>query len=90
MYRIVVRAGISELRAVPVWRNLMQLGLRVGEWRIRMDRELNAESLSIDLLDPPATKVNELRSRLQLALPSVLSIDVRELVTVATTTRLRL
>lgn len=76
VHRLIVRAGIGELRAVPVWRNLMQLGLQVGEWRIRVDRELNVESLTIDLLNPPEAQVNELRSRLQSALPSVMSVDV--------------
>lgn len=77
VHRLVVRAGIGDLRAVPVWRNLMQFDLQVGEWRIRVDRELNVESLSIDLLDPSEAQVNELRSRLQSALPSAMSIDVR-------------
>jgi hypothetical protein len=63
--RIVVRARIGELRAVPVWRNLMQLGLRVGEWTIRVDMELNVESSSHVVLDMRQTDVNELRTRLR-------------------------
>ena len=77
VHRVIVRAGIGELRAIPVWRNLMQLGVRVGAWKIRVDRELNVESLSIDLLDPPSVGVDELRSRLKMGLPSVMYIDVR-------------
>lgn len=77
VHRVIVRAGIGELRAIPVWRNLMQLDVRVGAWKIRVDRELNVESLSIDLLDPPGVGVDEHRSRLKMGLPSVMSIDVR-------------
>jgi hypothetical protein len=79
VHRIVVRARIGELRAVPVWRNLMQLRLRVGEWTVRVDRALNVESLSLDVLDMRQTDVNELRTRLRSALPSALSVDVHEL-----------
>jgi hypothetical protein len=53
VHRVIVRAGIGKLRAIPVWRKVMQLGGRVGSWKIRLDRELNVESLTIDLLDPP-------------------------------------
>ncbi|OUL75664.1 hypothetical protein CA601_41730 [Paraburkholderia hospita] len=78
VHRLVVRAAIGDLRAIPVWRNLMQLDLRVGEWKIRVDREHNVESLSIDLIDPPCAGADDLRARLQSGLPSVMSIDVRE------------
>ena len=76
--RLIVRVAIGELRAIPVWRNLMQLGLRVGEWKICVDRERNVESLSIDLIDPPGAASDELRARLQSGLPPVMSVDVRQ------------
>ncbi|MFP3550138.1 hypothetical protein SB861_05405 [Paraburkholderia sp. SIMBA_049] len=66
VHRVIVRAGIGELRAIPVWRHLMQLGVRVGSWKIRLDRELNVESPTIDLPDPPGVGVDELRSRLKM------------------------
>ncbi|TXC81130.1 hypothetical protein [Paraburkholderia azotifigens] len=89
VHRIVVRARIGELRAVPVWRDVMQLGLRVGEWTISVDRELNVESLSLDVLGMRQTDVNELRTRLRSALPSALAVDVYQPGIPETNTRLR-
>ncbi len=77
VHRVVVRAGIGELRAIPVWRSLLQFGVQVGAWKVCVDRRHREESLSMDLINLREASVDELRSRLQASLPSVMSVEVR-------------
>ena len=78
VHRVVVQAGIGELRAIPVWRSLLQLGVQVGAWKVYVDRQHHEESLSVDLVNLREASVDELRFKLQSSLPSAMSVDVRK------------
>ncbi|WP_238554882.1 hypothetical protein [Paraburkholderia hospita] len=76
VHRLVVRACTGELRAVPVWRSLLQAGLKAGAWKIQVDTHHHIESLSIDIINPDGASVSELQSMLRSSLPPATSVDV--------------
>ena len=77
IHHLVVSAGIGGLHAIPVWRSLMIGGIRIGSWKVHVDRTRNVESLSIDVILLQDGGLDALRQRLRSGLLPNMSIVLR-------------
>jgi hypothetical protein len=74
VHRIVVQASIDELRAIPLWRNVLHFYVQVRAWKVSVDRQGDIASFSIDLVGLLDATAEEFRLKVLSSLPNAMSV----------------